>query len=186
MVFSKKMLFSHSVSSASISNVCRAIRNSALLYSHALQRELFTTPKLSARPSPAGPESPLPVSAPRQTASNNPGIRGSDPTRSSRPASSAESCRANAPDAAAPHHRAIRPAPLSDRSDTCALPVKSGKKRFYSVLRIASGGGGKKFVAVYPRGDSAALVLRFHAQHARVTADVHVARERDLLRQGQN
>src|SRR5580704_3562283 len=144
------------------------------------------TPKLFALPPPTGPESRPPISAPRQIASNNPGTRDSNPAHSSHPAWSAESYRANAPDAATPHHRAIHPAPLSDRSDTCALPGTTGKKRFYSVLRIASGGGGKKFVAVDAHRDSAALVLRFHAQHARVTAYVHIARQCDLLRQGQD
>src|ERR1700678_1621649 len=127
------------------------------------------TPKLSALPPPTGPGSPPPISAPRQIASNNPGTRDSNRAHSSDPAWSAESYRANAPDAEAPHHRAVHPAPLSDHNDKCALLATTGKKRFFSVFRIASGRGGKKFVAVDPCRDSAALVLRFPAQHARVT-----------------
>src|SRR5277367_192969 len=95
---------------------------------HALQREFFTTPKLFALPLPTGPESPPPISAPRQSASNNPGTRGLNPARSSRPIWSAESYRAGAPDAAIPHHRAIRPTPLSDRNDTYTLPGTPGEK----------------------------------------------------------
>jgi alpha/beta superfamily hydrolase len=50
----------------------------------------------------------------------------------------------------------------------------------------ASGGGRKKLVAVYARGDAAMTVVRFHAQHVGITTYVDIACERDLLRQGKD
>src|ERR1700733_2731618 len=68
----------------------------------------------------------------------------------------------------------------------CTLPDTPGKKRFSSVLWNASGGGGKKFVAINSRRHAAAPIVRLDAQHPRVTAYVHIARQRDLLRQSQD
>src|ERR1700683_2694330 len=68
----------------------------------------------------------------------------------------------------------------------CTLPDTPGKKRFYSVLRNASGGGGEKFVALNLRRHPAAPIVRLDAQHPRVTTYVHIARQRDLLGQSQD
>src|SRR5271169_4992597 len=66
-------------------------------------------------------------------------------------------------------------------------PRYAGQKMILlPFLEIASGGGGKKFVAINSRRHAAAPVVRLHAQHPRVTAYMHVAGERDLLGQGQN
>src|SRR5579863_385042 len=66
-------------------------------------------------------------------------------------------------------------------------PRYAGQKTILlSFLELASGGGGKKFVAVDSRRHAAAPVVRFHTEHSRVTANMHVAGKRDLLRQGQN
>src|SRR5271154_1199106 len=66
-------------------------------------------------------------------------------------------------------------------------PRYAGQKMILlSFLEIASGGGGKKFVAMDAPRHAAAPVVRLHAQHPRVTAYVHVARQRDLLGQRQN
>src|ERR1700733_2244029 len=68
----------------------------------------------------------------------------------------------------------------------CTLPDTPGKKRFSSVLWNASGGGGKKFVAINSRRHAAAPIVRLDAQHPRVTAYVHIARQRDLLGQSRD
>src|SRR5690242_13871909 len=52
-----------------------------------------------------------------------------------------------------------------------------------SAIRKGLQRGGQKLVAVDARGDALAASLRFNAEHAPVATDVHVTRERDLLRQ---
>src|SRR6202044_3986203 len=71
-------------------------------------------------------------------------------------------------------------------------PLRISENTFYRVsikshgFRGRSGRGGKKFVTLNAGGDAAAPLLIFDAQHARVAADVNIARKGDLLRQSQD
>ena len=61
--------------------------------------------------------------------------------------------------------------------------VRARNNRFnLSRPRKASGRGGKEFVTLNARGNTTAAIVRFHAQHACIAADVDVAGKRYLLR----
>src|SRR6204780_2265176 len=212
MGFSKKILFSRRVSSASMSIVCLAIRfsfksspaltktknhasdKSYLLRGHTEPGFFGLRPGVFKRRLCAPRKQFAPVlcvrcSAFRRNALGNLGIRGSNRAPKSHRALSAGSYRADERDAATPRHPSVRPAPDSDRSDTCALPRETTENTFYLVsiksydFRESSDGGGKKFIALNAGGDAATPLLFLHAQDARVATDVNVAGKRDLLRQ---
>src|ERR1700720_2939558 len=210
IVFSKKILFSHSVSSASIKSVFRAIQASSPILSSAESVPQTSPPallsagwrpiarKLFALRRRCVPEFRALLFAARQNASGNPEIRGLNRAPSWDRVLFAKSYRADARDVAARHHRAIRRARYLDRSGTSISP--SVQKIMQSSIlpriircseateesaggRVSSRGGGKKFVTLDTRSHTAATVVRLHAQHARVAADVDITGKRDLLRQ---
>src|SRR5580704_12968569 len=131
---SKKILFSQSVSSASIKRVCRAIAKIPPIRRCLVGEGLQTLPhrnagalkldhaneirKPCARPLTASLKSRARVAATRQIASDNPETRDSNRAPLQARVASAKSCRANARDAAMPHLPAIRRAPFRDHSDT--------------------------------------------------------------------
>src|ERR1700690_505109 len=65
-------------------------------------------------------------------------------------------------------------------------PVNLAENLFYNVSGKPSGKGGKKLVALDASSDAVGSVVRLDSQDAGLAANVHVASERDLLREGKD
>src|SRR5229473_3355317 len=177
--FSKNTLFSQSVSSASISSVCRRIRQSS-----AGRRRSF-------------PEFPGRFFAARRSGSGSPETHDLATVRLAGRAAFAESCRAVLRDAAAAPLPAIPRARSWRRSDTWLPPAEKlfhdivltcGRERGATrqagkeMLRRGCRGG-HKFIARDFRGNAHAAVFRgLDAHNFSQAADIDIARLRNLLR----